>query len=575
MYKIVHETWLTRLVDQFGDTALTGVMGSVYSSGLFKFALTSFVTLAFFLLGVGIHRRQISPKAIFAALAFLLIYPISGKPAAYVAIDSIGRATRYVFEKGVNKVVSGSDTHSDRANMPPGIVLEMLVNAATAKIEDPVSRALIHGFVVNCLPNALRKDGDHATFEDLFHYETTYSVEPSTGKTAVVYTENVLDLRSLANDNSYARFKSGKSCEDGLKDMRHALRDAHQEDSLVVDRVVHHGINGKVETTEKWFKNWRASGSKFRDLAQNLATARAAAYESSKIISEIGNKRESSWYQSTGTDASLRELLVSNGFSTTLGYRLSDFKDLISNTSGSRWSFSLGASIKDLKERIELLPYNLAAIRLLLKFILPFVLLTLFLQTFRFLFIWAGAWMTALLVPSIISASRAVGNSILLSKLGIENLTDIDGYKALAHGVDLSVAANFLDDFTPLAYALINQEITIISILSGCMLVGGWLSGGGANGFTSWLANSIQGTATGSAVSMGMGKLGASTVLPAVAGTVAAGPMGAVAGLGSLSYGAARAVMSMRSVESGGICPASGMKRPDIVKWKLPTREKK
>ena len=101
---------------------------------------------------------------------------------------------------------------------------------------------------------------------------------------------------------------------------------------------------------------------------------------------------------------------------------------------------------------------------------------------------------SCLLVPAVISASRAIGDSILLSKLGIESLSDSDGYKALAHGVDLSVAENFLDDFTPLGYALINQELTIIKILSGCMLVGGWLAGGGANGFVSWLSNSSKRT---------------------------------------------------------------------------------
>ncbi|MCB9229707.1 MAG: hypothetical protein H6618_08860 [Deltaproteobacteria bacterium] len=545
MNKIVHETWLTKLVDQFGDIALKGVMDSVYRSGLFKFTLTVFVTLAFISLGVGIHRRQISPKIIFSALAFLLIYPVSGKPSAYVTIDSIGRATRYVFEKGINKVISGSDVHIDRANMPPGIVLEMIVNAATAKIEDPVSRSLIHGFVVNCLPNALRKDGDHATFEDLFHYETTYKVEQATGKSVVNYIDRIVDIRSLKNDNSYARFRPGKRCDDGLYEMRHALADTHQDDALVVDRVVHRGSNGKVETTEKWFKNWRASGSKFRNLAHNLATARAATYEKSKIIEEVGTSPGSRWFERTGTDASIRELMASYGSLPSFGYHLSDLKDIMSNTSGSRWSFSLGASLKDLKERIELLPYNLAAILLLLKFILPFVLLTLFLQTFRFLFIWAGAWITALLIPSIISASRSVGNSILLSKLGIENLVETDGYKALAHGVDLSVAANFLDDFIPLGYALINQELTIISVLSGCMIVGGWLAGGGTNGFVSWMSNSVQGTLTGGATSAAAGKMlaGAKTVSEKVVLPVN-GPRELVLSSMVLSYGAARAVMS-------------------------------
>ncbi len=508
-YQIVHETWLTRLVGSYGDIAVVQISQTIYQSGLFKIAMIILATLAFLNLAWGIHRGQFSTKATFFFIALTLLSPLAERPAAYIIVNAGGQSLAWLLEKAVMGIVSNSRLNSERSNLPPGIVLEMITAAASSKLESQEAQSLLEGFVANCLPNALTKDGEHANFDDLFNYEVQYRTDSVSGRTVTTFREKALDERALKNDNSYGAFRAGRNCWQGLEDVRLSLQNDLAARPLELTNRVIEGprIEGQEITSEAWVKNWQAKATKLKDLAMNLRMAHAASYEKSRLISEHGwdlNDPSGTWWQGTHTDASLRELLISGGAVTEFSYRLSDMKNILANTTGNRWAFSLGAAIKDLKERIELVPYNLAAIKLLLKILCPLFLLTLFLQTFRFFFMWVGAWFAALLIPSIISASRAIGNSILLSKLGIEKLANSDGSKALAHGVDLAVAKDFLGDFVPLAYSLIEQELMVIKALSGALLVGSWIAGGGANGFVSWLSNSIQGNLTSMAITRGV-----------------------------------------------------------------------
>ncbi len=505
-YKIVHETWITKTVSSYGDQALKVITNEVYASGIFKLLLLSCATFSILSIAWSLQYKQFSKKSLFFFLAFLLLTPSDGRPIGYVAVNALGQTISGVFESAVTKVVSNSDLVSESDNLPPGMVLEMVTAAATSKIESPETRALIYGFVVNCLPNALTDTGEQASFDDIFNFETTFKEDGATGLKVLTFKERKLNVTALKNDDAYDNFKSGKNCYQGLSDMRQALAaEMSGKPNHLIERIVGGSRErSEVVTTEQWFKNWQNSSSRFNDVAMNLKLAHAASYEKSKLISEQGfnfDDLTGNWWQ-RNSDASLREMMIGiDSYSTGLGFRLSDLKNIIPNSTDTRWSFSLGASIKDLKERIEMVPYYIATIQLLLKILCPLFLLTLLFQTMRFFFIWSGAWIASLLFPSIISASRSIHNSIILSKLGIEKLAATKGNNALAYGVDLSQAKALLDDFVPLAYSMVEQELKIIQALSGVILLGSWIAGGGANGFVSWMSNSVQGTLTSAATS--------------------------------------------------------------------------
>ena len=368
----------------------------------------------------------------------------------------------------------------------------MVTAAATSKVESPETRALIYGFVVNCLPNALTKSGDQATFDDAFDFESVYKTDSATGESILSFRERRLDERALKNDNAYGNFRPGKTCYDGLSDMRSSMStELSDKPNHLVSRVIGGSReSGSEVTSEKWFRNWEQSDSQFKNIAMNLKVAHAASYEKSKLITEHGwdfNDLSGRWWQGTNTDQLTRMMIGTDSLSAEAGYRLSDVKNIIPNMTESRWAFSLGASIKDLKERIELVPYYIATIQLLLKILCPIFLLTLLFQTTRFVFMWGGAWVASLMFPSVISASRAIHNSIILSKLGIEKVASTTGNNALAHSVDLTQAKALLSDFVPLAYAMVEQELKVIQVLSGAILAGSWIAGGGANGFVSWI----------------------------------------------------------------------------------------
>lgn len=504
MHKIVDETLLTKFALRLGDSALIAITSSIYSSTFFKFIMLSFFTFSIISFGWGIHRKEISKRSIYAAIAFFLSYPSQGKPIAFRLVNGLSSSAAFVFQKGVLKFTANSDDPQMRDNLPSGLAMELIVASASSKLKSEETRSLFQGFVLNCLPNALTKNGEPAKFDDLFNFKTIHTKD-SSGKTIISYSEKVLDETALRNDTSYENFKDGKNCYQGLEDMRLSMaKDISDKPDYLTNRIIE-GSEQDPKTLEAWITNWKNTAPKLSDLATNLSMAHAAEYEKSNLISQ--KKWDyNSWWSGTATDKSLRELIIAMDGTTELGYKVSDIKNIFSNSFENRWAFSLGASIKDLKERIELVPYQLSAIKILLKILCPLMILTLFFGTFKFFFTWAGAWSVAALTPAIINASRSINNSILLSKLGIQDLTqsDAEGVKALAYGVDLSAAKQLLTDFTPLAYAMIEQEMAIIRYLAGAMLVGSWLAGGGANGFVSWMSNSVQGFLTSSVLGGGV-----------------------------------------------------------------------
>ncbi len=500
MHKIVDETLLTRFAATMGDSALISLTSSIYASGIFKFLLLCFFSFSIVSLGLGIHRRQISQRALYAAFAFILAYPSQGRPIVYRIINAFSQTTSLAFQNGINAFIS----NDKKDNLPPGMAMEMLIASASSKLKSDESRALFYGFVMNCLPNALTKTGEKAKFDDLFKFHIKYGKkDDTTGEVTVNFVEQSLNDIALRNDNSFNQVLDKKNCNEGLDLMRRSmLRDQKGEPFYISDRVVE-GTEEDPKSVKKWVDDWKAKSPQFMNLAMNLRLAQAAEYEKSRIIQDHGgglSDLSGEWWQGTGTDKSLRELLIAMDGTTTAGYVTSDIKSMAANMMENRWSFSLGAAIKDLKERLELLPYQLAAIKLLLKILLPLVMMTMFLGTFKFLFMWAGAWFVASLTPCIINASRSINNSLLLAKLGIQDLTTFEGTKALSVGVDLAASKQLLSDFTPLAYAMIEQEKDIIRYLAGSMLVGSWLAGGGANGFVSWMSNAAQGFMTSSSI---------------------------------------------------------------------------
>ena len=80
----------------------------------------------------------------------------------------------------------------------------------------------------------------------------------------------------------------------------------------------------------------------------------------------------------------------------------------------------------------------------------------------------------------------------------------------------------------PLAYAMIEQEIKIISVLSGCILAGSWLAGGGANSFVSWMSSAAQGALVNTAINQ--------TARSAVVATAMSSVGGAATTVGSAAH---------------------------------------
>jgi hypothetical protein len=179
---------------------------------------------------------------------------------------------------------------------------------------------------------------------------------------------------------------------------------------------------------------------------------------------------------------------------TNMGMAVSNIKEMPSRLMGNRWAFTVGAEMKDLKEKIEMVPYYTVTIKTILMLVCPFFMFTVIFATFRWVALWIGSWLAVSFFPVVVNAMRAVHNSTMMSKLGLQDLVAANSSaKHLTDIVNVDLVKSVIDDYIPLAYSMLTLEMTIISILSGLIMYGSWMAGMAGNGFVGWLGSSISG----------------------------------------------------------------------------------
>ncbi|MBC61739.1 MAG: hypothetical protein CMP11_04715 [Zetaproteobacteria bacterium] len=490
--KVIHETWMTQFIDGYGLQAMKAMHQNLMESSFVKLIILISITTAFISLGISISRRQVSERAIKYFLCFLMICPYKSLPIGYVITETFCKAFSYSFQKGVDKIA----INHEKDSLPPGYVMESFVKAATTKFEDQESRYQLMQFSSYCLPQARNKEGGKASFKDIFKFKPTYS-----GDQVVTITDLGFDNKSLENID----FKS-TNCSALLADTRTQMLNSLPISSLSINREFTDTDSQSLEEKNK------KKRTKFHALIKNYQAANAASYEASNILKNSGTW--SSRYMNE--DVSLRKMREAMDSSVgDLSYWFSSTWDAIANIgSGEKRSASLGAAIRDLRERIEMVPYQIADMKLLLKILCPIALLSLFL-TQRLFFIWFGAMLASYMLVPILNGLRSIHNSIILSKLGlnelITNTRSIDSdntFLDLANKVDVNLANDLLLEFTPTAFSMVATELAIINIICGSMLFAGWLAGGASSPWVSSMAQGIQSRLVNSGVGYATAKTG-------------------------------------------------------------------
>lgn len=507
--KTIEETALTVYTDAIGSKYLGYLTDSLYGSG--TFALIMYLATVFMIVGVGISiaRQQPPTKSIFYLLAVLLSTPWNGAPIGFAAVNGISNLIAVNLDKATLQFISDTGDPNTASNLPPGIAMEMIAAAATTEVKSPETRHKLQKFLSKCYADTLRTDGHQAEFNDLFDFRVSYETTNG-GLSTMVFNDNVIDSKSLENNDAYSDIRAGWTCKDALDDLRKGLVLELEETPLhLTDRVVQGNASsndGKLVSTEKWFDNWKRHNSPFLSVSRNLRLAVASQYEKSRIVNEMGGGWNNGYYEATNMSGSLREFMLGLDSNTVdLGFQTTNIKEIGSRVTGNRWAFSLGATLKDLKEKIELAPYYLVTIKNFLKILCVFAILTVFFGKFQIFFTWAGSWFIVTVLPSVMNAIRSQHNAIVLSKLGIQDFISgaENGNKALAYGVDISQARELLDEFIPLAYTMVNQEIQIIGFFSALVLGGSWLAGMMGNGVVGWLSSSVMGQMIGAGTRLG------------------------------------------------------------------------
>ena len=526
--EVVKETAITTFSHEIGMKYLTILYAEIYNSGTFQLLMLLALVGTLVMVGIALHNRKFPEKIIMFAVALAFTTPYNGTPAGFVVVDSLSAAIAAVMESATAKFVANSANTDEATNMHPNLVMEAIAAASSTQVESKDTRNKFIKFMGKCGSQALRENGQKAEFNDFFDFRVTYQV--GLGGLQMTFEDRILDQRSLANNDAISESSGSVNCLDALTDLRKSMIDDLEGEPLSLRESVIYGMSGNNEenmkTTARWFENWKSQRSPFLDIARNLRVAMAAEYEKSKMIGDA-SFWQNNYYESTRMDASLRELMLGiDSQAMELGFASSNIGELPARLTGSRWAASLGAAIKDLKEKIELAPYYLVGVKNTLRILAVFAILMLFTSKAYFFWLWAAAWFTSCIIPSAITAHRAINNSIILSKLGIQDIVNSQsaGNKALAYGVDISQAKLLLDEYIPLAYGLINQELAVIGFLSTTILAGSFIAGMMGNGAVGWMASSVKGyflnRATHGATE-GAGKI-AGSVAPAAGGVAAA-----------------------------------------------------
>lgn len=512
---MVQETLIHKLMDAIGVDFFNALLDSIYGSGLFKSLIYLSAVAAVMFFGYAIHTSRRDNKPVMLVLALAAIYPVNGEPAGMAFAGLIGRLMASVVDEAALKALSSHGTPGESNNLPPGSVMGIISSAATAKLTDTDARIHLTNFVSKCLRGTLNTDGNPATFNDIFRFRTRYSYDQDSDRWVTEFIDKRLNKKSLANNTAYSSVIPGKNCEDGLKMARIALVNNIKGQSLdVMPRIVQ-GRDDPV-TDEQWFENWKRQQTRLHDLAINTSVALAGDYERSKIIEKMTSDPLSGYYTSTQLNSSLREtMLALDSPAVSSGFQASNMSEMPSRILGNRWAFSTGAQIKDLKDKLELLPYHIGAVRNLLRFISIFAIMTLFfLSGARWYCTWFGSWAGIHILPSAVNYIRATHNTTILSQLGIQDFLDSNAtynYKNLAYGVDINLARGLIDDFMPMAFSLVSAEIKSISDLSYMILGGSLLVGYVGNGFVNWVSNSVMGMAVSQGAGLGGSILKAGT----------------------------------------------------------------
>ncbi len=481
---VVDETIISGFVKDFGDKIQQSVFMELYSSPFGKVLLCICAFVAIFSIGLAIHSKKVPRKSIWFLFAVIIAFPVNGVPLGYRAVNGVGVFVASLFESSVLKAVGNSSSPSGaNSNTPPGQVMELVAAAATSKVTDQNVRNNLVMFIKRCLSAGLRNDNSPMQFDDIFNFRTEYD-HGFDGVVTPVFIDSVINKASLRNTN----FDSKIDCANQLDRVRYLFREHLNKKSLnlVNRKIAGGGFNGKVDPGifRTWDDHWKIQNPKMYSFVLNLQTAAAAEREKSNV--------DYPWTMSAGAGYIIPSVDASVAMLDSLTAEMSYGKNTFAERYGSAWfenrgHWEFGELCAELRTKIEMLPFDIAAIQLLLKALAPIAFLSLLFGTARFALAWSVGWVVTCFYPSIATMLRSVTNSFLASLLNLNNIIDGDvpgltkSYASLAYGVDLDLAKSMMVDFAPQANSMMTLELKILGALAALAIAGGLWAGSYAN----------------------------------------------------------------------------------------------
>ncbi len=427
-------TVLAYLVRDWGDSLLIGVTDSLLSSDLFKAILYFVAMLVFIQLAKDLAEGARPYRTGIFFVSWLLVMPISNRPAFYYLVHSFSLATSNLLQKAMQEILTANST---KKSLPPGFVFNAIIKAQAAEIIDPSIRADICVLIDQCIPDAKNQAGQPLSAMDLF----SGRVRATASSDSVLESTDTLELDfhpDLLKNRHIQTAQGIRNCYDLLGSTLKRLRSHLKGQNLTfMPEQIYRGANsgsfndGPRNLNEKYVTTWDQTSPRAQRMAQ-IAVNISQAHAIQKLVLEeyfdVSNIRE--W--KGGTQSPLT-LLSANAFADKRGTILDPTKVVvevanlptaIARTLNLDGAIDAGLALHTMNERLVKLPYFVSNIQMLLKLLAPLVIfLLLFPKMWGVVTAWAVAWFATLNVPVILMFSRSISNMIIIWTTKLEDIT--------------------------------------------------------------------------------------------------------------------------------------------------------
>lgn len=523
---IPNDTALASFVRDFGDSAMSVMVTTFYEAPLIKLLIYVTGVVMFVLVGVSIHRGNVSRYIWMFWIAWIAVIPVNQKPLLFVTINTFSELTSDLLHKFTFNLLTSFGT---KKSIPPGFVFNVINRASFAEITDTNLKENVRFLISNCIPHSNNLQGKPFSANDLF------SVKVKASNKSGIYSSESLEYNfdpNLLKVRTFDVEGITTNCFDLLNTTLHGIRSHLKNKDLPREEQ-------KPERIDETGGRESSDYKKLSEFSLNLAHASAIHKQ---IVKDYFPEASTSLLDTI--DGTVATSSSDANYLTGIPLAIMNTPKAIARSLNIDGVLDNASKLHDINEKILNLPYYTSYVQVILKVLAPLAILSMFFGTMKWMKYWSLSWSLGLVLPWFLYISRTISNSILMWALKLEELTPKAEYAPnyLLHGINFEATSKVLEDTSRMMSVFLQCELALWSSLFVVIPFSSWLVGQAGN-FVNRMGSSVAGTAGGTIVRAGTDKIIQSTA------TQAGAKLGSIFGPVGTAVGGAATTLAANSVQ--------------------------